>query len=292
VGTTCSIALAQGRFKPVDRYPELARFASSPALQWDVALPADAIDRGELDPARLPTRVFHMAVRRETGVLVLQDGPRKKRTFFVEGSPECVTSTEKHELLGEFLIRRGQVLRMELEMALAVLPRFGGRIGDALVGIGVLRPIELFRAIHDQTQERLVEIFRWKRGEIAFGRGMRSQEETFPLGVDTYELIGRGIRHGYRYDELEAMLAPVREEVLEPVVTPPVRLEMFRLPEREAAVIEAVTTKTTLSKVMAERTSSGASDPEEVLRGVFLGLACELLRSPKWVVPPSFMKVK
>jgi serine/threonine protein kinase len=292
VGTTCSIARAQGRFKPVTRYPELARFASSPALQWDIALPADAIDRGQLDPARLPTRIFHMAVRRETGVLVLQDGPRKKRTFFVEGSPECVTSTEKHELLGEFLIRRGQVLRMELEMALAVLPRFGGRIGDALVGIGVLRPIELFRAIHDQTQERLVEIFRWKRGEIAFARGMRSQEETFPLGVDTYELIGRGIRHGYRYDELESLLAPVREEVVEPVVAPPIRLEMFRLPEREAAVIEAVTGKTTLSKLMAERTSTGASDPEEVLRGVFLGLACELLRSPKWVVPPSFMKVK
>jgi serine/threonine-protein kinase len=292
VGTTCSIAGPQGRFKPVNRYPELARFASSPALQWDVALPADAIDRGQLDPARLPTRIFHMAVRRETGVLVLQDGPRKKRTFFVEGSPECVTSTEKHELLGEFLIRRGQVLRMELEMALAVLPRFGGRIGDALVGIGVLRPIELFRAIHDQTQERLLEVFRWKRGEIAFARGMRSQEETFPLGVDTYELIGRGIRHGYSYEELEAMLAPVREEVLEPVTVPPVRLEMFRLPEREAAVIEAVAGKTTLSKLMAERTSSGASDPEEVLRGVFLGLACELLRSPKWVVPPSFIKGK
>ena len=121
---------------------------------------------------------------------------------------------------------------------------------------------------------------------------MRSQEETFPLGVDTYELIGRGIRHGYRYDELESLLAPVREEVVEPVVAPPIRLEMFRLPEREAAVIEAVTGKTTLSKLMAERTSTGASDPEEVLRGVFLGLACELLRSPKWVVPPSFMKVK
>jgi eukaryotic-like serine/threonine-protein kinase len=292
VGTTCSIARSPGRFKPVNRYPELARFASSPALQWDVALPADAIDRGQLDPARLPTRIFHMAVRRETGVLVLQDGPRKKRTYFVEGSPECVTSTEKHELLGEFLIRRGQVLRMELEMALAVLPRFGGRIGDALVGIGVLRPIELFRAIHDQTQERLLDVFRWKRGEIAFARGLRSQEETFPLGVDTYELIGRGIRHGYPYEELEAMLTPIREEVIEPVIVPPVRLEMFRLPEREAAVIEAVSGKTTLSKLVAERTSSGASDPEEVLRGVFLGLACDLLRSPKWVVPPSFIKGK
>jgi hypothetical protein len=88
------------------------------------------------------------------------------------------------------------------------------------------------------------------------------------------------------------MLAVIREEVLEPVVAPPVRLEMFRLPDREAHVVERVTGKTTLSKLMAELTSSGHSDPEEILRAVFLGLACELLRSPKWVVPPSFMKLK
>src|SRR3984885_14345479 len=206
---------------------------TSPALKWDTDFPSDAVDRGQLLPARLPTRLFHVAVRRETGALVLRDGPRRKRIFFVEGSPECVTSTEKRELLGEFLIERGQVLRMEVEMALAMLPRFGGRLGDALVGIGVLRPIELFRAIHDQTEERLLDTFRWKSGELAFARGVRSQEETFPLGVDTYELIGRGIRHGYSAEELQSMLAPCDEEVLEPVQAPPVRLEMFRLPEAE-----------------------------------------------------------
>jgi serine/threonine-protein kinase len=289
-GSTAMIAREQGRFKTPGEYPELARFAMSPALKWDADFPADAVDRGHLDPTRLPTRIFHLAVRRETGALVLRDGPRRKRIFFVEGSPECVTSTDKRELLGEFLIRRGQVLRMELEMGLAMLPRFGGRIGDALVGIGVLRPIELFRAIHDQTQERLVDVFGWKRGEIAFARGVRSQEETFPLGVDTYELIGRGIRNGHSYEELQAMLAPLHEEVVEPVAMPPVRREMFRLPEREAAVIEAVTGKTTLAKLLAERTSGGLSDPEEVMRAVFIGLACELLRSPKWVVPPSFIR--
>jgi hypothetical protein len=88
------------------------------------------------------------------------------------------------------------------------------------------------------------------------------------------------------------MLRPIHEEVLEPVLVPPVHLEMFRLPEREAGVVDSITAKTTLSKVVAERTRSGASDPEEVLRAVFLGLACELLRCPKWVVPPSFMKAK
>jgi eukaryotic-like serine/threonine-protein kinase len=292
VGGRCSIARENARFKPATAYPELARFMSSPALKWDADLPADAIDRGVLDPARLPTRLFHLAVRRETGALVLRDGTRKKRIFFVEGSPECVTSTEKRELLGEFLIHRGQVLRMELEMALAMLPRFGGRLGDALVGIGVLRPIELFRAVHDQTQERLLETFRMKKGEIAFARSVRSQEETFPLGVDTYELIGRGIRHGYSYEELQSMLSPCHEEVLEPVSAPPVRLEMFRLPDPEAQVIEAVTGKTTLGKLVAQLTADGRADPEEIFRAVFLGLACELLRSPKWVVPPSFIKTR
>jgi serine/threonine protein kinase len=292
-GSKCLVAREQGRFKPPAEHAELAQFADSPALKWDAEFPADAIDRGQLDPARLPTRLFHLAVRRETGALALRDGQRKKRVFFVEGSPEWVTSTSKSELLGQFLIRRGQVLHMELEMALAMLPRFGGRLGDALVGIGVLRPIELFRAIHDQTQERLLDVFSWKSGEIAFARNVRSQEETFPLGVDTYELIGRGIRYGYGYDELDAMLAPIREEVLEPVPVPPVRLEMFRLPDVEAGVIEAVTGKTTLSKLTGHLTSRAEGpDPGEVMRAVFLGLACELLRSPKWVVPPSFIKGK
>jgi hypothetical protein len=29
-----------------------------------------------------------------------------------------------------------------------------------------------------------------------------------------------------------------------------------------------------------------------VFRAAFLGLACELLRSPKWVIPPSFVKTR
>jgi hypothetical protein len=110
--------------------------------------------------------------------------------------------------------------------------------------------------------------------------------------VDTFELIGRGIRSGYSYAELEVLLGPVHEEVLEPVVTPPVRLEMFRVPDREAAAMAAITGKTTLSKLIARLAGDGTADPEEVLRAVFLGLSCELLRSPKWVIPPSFVKGK
>src|SRR5262249_5630455 len=149
------------------------------------------------------------------------------------------------ELLGEHLVRRGQVLRMEIDMALAMLPKFGGRLGDTLVGLGVLRPIELFRAIHEQTQERFCEVFRWKRGETGFLRGARSHEETFPLGVSPFELVVRGIRDGYDGVELESLLEPANEDLIEAVQHPPVRLELFRLPEREAFILRRIDGKTT-----------------------------------------------
>jgi eukaryotic-like serine/threonine-protein kinase len=286
-GRSNEVAREHGKFKPAVEFQELARFVNSPAMQWEIDLPLDAIDRGKIDRARLPTRLFHLAVRRDTGALVLRDGAKRKKIFFVAGSPEFVASTDKHELLGEYLIARGQVLRMEVDMALAMLPRFGGRLGDALVGLGVLRPIELFRAIHDQIQERFIEVFTWGGGEIGFARGARSHEETFPLGVDPYELIARGVRHGYSYEELQATLQPILEEVIEPVLMPPVRIELFRLPERDAFVLDSIEGKTTIARVMASLTSKGEADPEEVLRAVFLGLCCELVRSPKWVIPPS-----
>lgn len=280
--TRALIARESAEFRVAQDYSELQRFVTSPALRWDSEFPADASGVGPLDRVLLPSRVFQLVIRRETGALLLRDGERRKKIYIVEGVPEFVASTDKHELLGEQLVARGQVLRMEVDMALAMLPKFGGRIGDALVGLGVLRPIELFRAIHEQTQGRFVEMFRWRTGEFGFARGARSHEETFPMGVDPYELIARGVREGYSAHELEAILSPLDEEVLEPVVPLPVRIETFRLPEREANVLREIDGKSTLRKVSAEMSDAQKADPDEVLRAVFIGLSCELLRSNRW----------
>ncbi len=82
--------------------------------------------------------------------------------------------------------------------------------------------------------------------------------------------------------ELEAILSPLDEEVPEPIVPLPVRIETFRLPEREANVLREIDGKFTLRKVSAQMSDQRKADPEEVLRAVFLGLSCELLRSNRW----------
>lgn len=261
-------------------YPELSRFVNSAALRWDDAVFTEQNEVAPIDRAALPTRLFQIALRRDTGALYFRDGQRRKKIYLVEGVPEFVMSTDKRELFGEHLVARGQALRMEVEMALAMLPRFDGRLGDALCGLGVLRPIELFRAIQQQMHDRYLEVFSWRAGEVAFVRGARSHEETFPLGLDPFELVLRGVRDAYEAAEVEAILAPLGDDEIAPVVPLPVRLEAFRLPEPEEHVLRSVTRPMPVEDIA--RGARRFATREEALRAIFCGLSCDLVRSRRW----------
>lgn len=267
-------------FRDAASYTELARFVNSAALRWDdgVFTPQNAV--ALIDRVLLPTRLFQVALRRETGALYFRDAQKRKKIYVVEGVPEFVVSTDKRELFGEHLVERGQVLRMEVEMALAMLPRYGGRLGDALCGLGVLRPIELFRAIQQQMHDRYVEVFSWRKGQLAFVRGARSHEETFPLGFDPFELVLRGVRVAYGSQEIEAILSPLEEDVIVPVVPLPVRIEAFRFGEAEEAVLKSIVAPTAIADVV--RGTRRFATREETYRALFCGLSCELLRSERW----------
>jgi eukaryotic-like serine/threonine-protein kinase len=274
------IARESGEFRAASTFTELTRFVSSAALRWDDNAFSAANELGPIDRLLLPSRLFQLALRRDTGALYFRDGTKKKKIYIVEGVPEFVVSTDKRELFGEFLVARGQVLRMEVEMGLAMLPRYAGRLGDALCGLGVLRPIELFRAISQQTQDRFIEVFQWRKGEVAFVRGARSHEETFQLGVDPFELVLRAVRQHYPAGELEAMLGPLDEDLVSPVRPLPVRIEAFRFGEAEEGVLKLVKEPMLIADVV--QAARRFATREEALRTIFCGLSCELLRSDRW----------
>jgi serine/threonine-protein kinase len=267
-------------FRDAASYSELGRFVNSPALRWDDGSFSAQNGVGPLDRSRMPSRLFDLARARETGALYLRDGARKKKIYLVEGVPEFVVATDKRELFGEYLIARGQVLRMEVEMALAMLPRFNGRLGEALCGLGVLRPIELFRAIQQQLLDRYFEILQWKKGEIAFVRGARSHEETFSFGFDPFALVLRGVREAYSQADLEAILGPVGDAPIDPVVPLPVRIEAFRFPEAEENVLKSIGARTTMAQVLSSVRRFATR--EEIYRALFCGLSCGLLRCERW----------
>ena len=234
----------------------------------------------------LPGRLFALAVRRATGLLLVKNSELEKKVYFTDGVPAITSSTDEKELLGSLLVSRGLALPMEIEMGLALAPRYGGRLGDALVGLGVLRPVELVRAVVDQMRRRFVELVGWKHGYLSFTHGAVSRDEdTMPEAFNAMELIARGIVEGYGYDDLATLLAPLEGALIVPVPRAAVSVASLKLPAREAAVLECITGQQTLGQISSEAVLRGTSDREGTLRAVFIGLSSKAFVSPAW--PPT-----
>jgi hypothetical protein len=117
---------------------------------------------------------------------------------------------------------------------------------------------------------------------VAFLRGARSHEETFPLGIDFFETVVRGIREGYTTQELEGILRIIEEEVLVKVASPPLRPETLRLSDKEMRVLQAVQGQHTLQTLTTSLAGTFGLDVADVYAAVFLGLSCQWLDAPGW----------
>ncbi len=84
--------------------------------------------------------------------------------------------------------------RSELDMALAVMPRFEGKLGDTLVALGLVEPLELFQHIAEQVREKLLDLFTWASGTATFYEGVDPPSSGFPLRLDAWEILDRGLQ--------------------------------------------------------------------------------------------------
>jgi len=196
-------------------------FSGAAASGGDVELNAPTTDLGqELDTSVRPPdtggdlsiispmRIFaDLAITKETGLLRLEIAPHVKEIYIVRGAPESVNSSLKGERFGEYLVSRGFLSQQNLDLALAQLPRYSGKLGDTLVGLGLMRPLDVFRLLSQQVRERVIEIFSWVQGYYAFYRNVRNPTEAFPLNLDTFEIMGAGLPM-LPYEFLDRRFAP------------------------------------------------------------------------------------
>lgn len=158
-----------------------------------------------------PMRLFaDLAASNETGLLRFELSPHVKEVYLVRGAPESVNSSLQSERFGEYLVSRGFLTMQNLDVALQNLPRFSGKLGDTLVGMGLMRPLDVFRLLSQQVRERVMEIFSWVQGYFSFYRGVRNPQEAFPLGLDTFEILGAGLLT-LPYEFLERKFRPFLE---------------------------------------------------------------------------------
>jgi eukaryotic-like serine/threonine-protein kinase len=141
-----------------------------------------------------PMRFFcDLAFAGETGLLHFELGDVRKEIYLVGGAPESVSSSLASERFGEYLVGRDILGPPELELALGMLPHYNGKLGDTLVALGMLRSLDVFRLLSEQVRDRVIDVFAWTEGTFAFYRGVTNQQDNFPLGLDTFEILGAGV---------------------------------------------------------------------------------------------------
>jgi len=141
-----------------------------------------------------PMRVFsELAVKKETGLLRFELPGDTREIYFLAGAPESVvSSSQSEERFGEYLVAKGALRTRDLERARSMLPCYAGRLSGALVGLGLMKPLDVFRLLSQQVQDRVVDVFTWSGGAYSFFRGVTNEQGASPLGLDALEILGLG----------------------------------------------------------------------------------------------------
>ncbi len=201
----------------------------------------------------------------------------RKELYFKNGKLLHVSSSNASELFGEYLVRRGDLSRAQLDVALGVLPRYGGRMGDTLIALGLVGPVDIFRAIREQGRDRVADIFRWQHGTVSFYRGHAPPHVEFPLDVELPDLMLAGLEATWPDDSPLERYEVRFGDILERRETPRRGLVRgVRWPPFIAGVLSLCTPSITLRDLL-EKTCGGLTGSGDVLRALEILLAAELL---------------
>jgi serine/threonine-protein kinase len=191
LGADDEVELLGEAFKPIREITELARhlLPSTTATTSRIFEPGVPDYQALLRETSMLEVLAHMRQKSETGALFVERSKTmgasvRKELYLSGGRLLHAASSDREELLGEYLVRRGRLTREQLDAALGSLQKFGGRLGDTLIGLGLVDAVDVFRAIRDQGRDRVAALSTWEEGLVTFYRGTAPTRVEFPLDLD------------------------------------------------------------------------------------------------------------
>jgi CheY-like chemotaxis protein/tetratricopeptide (TPR) repeat protein len=123
---------------------------------------------GEFMSHPLPRLLLDLYDGRATGILDIQRGRVEKRIDFVVGHPIAVSSNQRQETLGHFLVAKNVITGEQHQQALERAQHEGEKIGEALVELGILSTAELLKNLTAQTRFKITSALRWPEGVFSY----------------------------------------------------------------------------------------------------------------------------
>jgi hypothetical protein len=181
---------------------------------------------GDLHSMPLPELLQWLGVNGKTGTLVIERDRVCKTIVFQGGRVTSCSSSDPSELLGHFLVARGQVTEDLLRIALDQQSSTGKHLGMTLVEMGVLSTEELTQNLHAKAEETIFSLFDWEDGIFRYKDQELETENQFPTEIRVEDVLLRGMQ---RMDEVQRIRSVITSDAVIPERTgklpPP---EVFR----------------------------------------------------------------
>ncbi len=146
---------------------------------------------GEFSAACSPITLVHgLVASGSSGRLTVSQSEIRKDIYFESGIPRYVSSNLHAELLGQYLVREGVLSAGELSMALAVLPSYDGRLGEALIDLSLLTREAFFVHLTAQVRHKLVDVCTWQTGRYEWCPDESPPAEALAITLDCFEILG------------------------------------------------------------------------------------------------------
>jgi DNA-binding response OmpR family regulator/tetratricopeptide (TPR) repeat protein len=220
------------------------------------SLAADADDaelQGTLKRTPFARLLQRLYAKRATGSLLLLHEATKKIVIFVEGYPVSVRSNVLGETLGRILLEQRLISSEVLAESVGRMQKEKRHQGEILVEMGALSPFNLDRALVEQVEAKLFEVFAWDDGKFMFKAGDALGGENRLLERSPASTILEGIRRHYDEARQEAVLEKYAHQYVGMTSDPIMRLQDMTSDPVELAFIQSIDGSKQLEAIL-ERT--------------------------------------
>jgi CheY-like chemotaxis protein len=199
--------------------------------------PVQAAFAGTLKRTPLARVLQRLYASRSSGSLLLLRDNVKKIVFFSDGYPFSVRSNLLGECLGQILLEKKLITGEVLAASVARMQKEKRQQGQILIEMGALSPYNLQRALVDQVEAKLLEVFAWTDGKFMFKASEEMPASGTRLERPPAALILEGIRRHYDETRQEAVLARYEGQYIALSADPMLRLQEMTADATEQAFI-------------------------------------------------------
>lgn len=272
LGNSARVARDGAGFQTLDAFEEIRRLCERPQYRFDdiaAIVPGVTIP---ISADSLPALLFSFVRERRTGLLRATRGTDFVHVYFADGAPLFTASSDPAELIGNRLVQRGAVTQAQIDDAFEQGWRKGKRLGDALVDRDVVRPAVVLKLIAEQRRSRIVELLKWRAGEVSFIDNMPLDEEAVPIGARLRMLTGCVIE-AFTDAELAHMLFDLESYgLVEGTVDADALVSALELNAPELEALQRARQGRSLRTLVYEGDRLRLFDPAQARRAVFVGL--------------------